>query len=474
MTLEKAAYIVSLSPGNSDYPQLFRIFLRHGFAALPRYRLFSLTVRTHRKDHPRREKKTSLIRAPEYPNLPSKAQESFLRRLGPSKRRATPSTKDISMNSSSAIRHCFTAALCLFTPALSLAQDFGRDKHDHLLHFEVPGSKATYPLAINEGGTVTGYYITKSGATSGFVRDDDGHITTFDIPGSVLTEPVSINTAGEITGYYELGGASYDPNNPAPLGFIRSPNGTITTFGGTAGPTGGSAFLPQPVAINAAGEVVGNTPDITYAGFVFIRSATGSVDFFTLSDGASYPTFVTGLNDAGDIVGYWTSYMLDQSLGYLINIHAPLPDPLDESGVTAISVPGSEGTFPTAINGDETVVGCSFGNNVYQDFVRYHDGAIETLNLPGTIPSCLPNFGAPGVFNVNPTSITINNEGTITGYYINQAKVSRGFVRSVDGKIVTFGRPEATQTIPTGINNCGVIIGYSSRGSVTRGFIRLP
>ena len=116
MTLEKAAYIVSLSPGNSDYPQLFRIFLRHGFAALPRYRLFSLTVRTHRKDHPRREKKTSLIRAPEYPNLPSKAQESFLRQLGPSKRRATPSTKDISMNSSSAIRHCFTAALCLLTP----------------------------------------------------------------------------------------------------------------------------------------------------------------------------------------------------------------------------------------------------------------------------------------------------------------------------------------------------------------------
>jgi hypothetical protein len=373
------------------------------------------------------------------------------------------------MTSSSTIHHCFAAALCLLTPLLSLAQDFGRDKHDHLLRFEVPGSKATYPLAINEGGTVTGYYITKSGATSGFVRDDDGQITTFDIPGSILTEPVSINTAGEITGYYELSGG------PIPQGFIRSANGTITTFGNT--PEGVSqAYWPQPVAINAAGEVVGNYPDPVYASFVFIRSATGSVESFSLSNGASYPTFVTGLNDAGEIVGYTSSELLDASHGFLINIHAPLPNPIDDTGVTAISVPGSEGTFPTAINADETVVGCSFANNVYQDFVRYHDGVIETLNLPGTSPSCLPDFSAValGVFNVNPTSITINNQGTITGYYINQNKVSRGFVRYVDGKVVTFGHLEATQTIPTGINNCGVITGYSSQGSVTRGFIREP
>ena len=111
------------------------------------------------------------------------------------------------MTSFSTVRHCLTAALCLLTPLLSLAQDSARDNHDHLLRFEVPGSKATYPLAINEGGTVTGYYITKAGATSGFARHDDGQITTFDIPGIHLTEPVSINTAGDITGFYELSGS---------------------------------------------------------------------------------------------------------------------------------------------------------------------------------------------------------------------------------------------------------------------------
>ena len=75
---------------------------------------------------------------------------------------------------------------------------------------------------------------------------------------------------------------------------------------------------------------------------------------------------------------------------------------------------------------------------------------------------------------MNPTSITVNDQGTITGYYINENKVPRGFVCFDDGKLVTFGHPEATQTIPTGINNYGVITGYDSEGSVTLGFIREP
>ena len=95
---------------------------------------------------------------------------------------------------------------------------------------------------------------------------------------------------------------------------------------------------------------------------------------------------MTGLNNAGKIVGYSTSFLLDASQGFLINSHAPLPSPVDSNGAMGISVPGSEATFPTAINADETVVGCSFANNVYQDFVRYHDGAIPTLNIPGTTP----------------------------------------------------------------------------------------
>jgi hypothetical protein len=256
-------------------------------------------------------------------------------------------------------------------------------------------------------------------------------------------------------------------------GFIRSANGIITTFGNTAQTGDPASFWAQPVAINAAGEVVGNYPDVAYAGVSFVRSSTGSIGAFTLSQGASYSTFVSALNDAGEIVGYTTSGAFDASQGFMANIHGPLPDPTNGT-TTEIFVPGSEGTFPTAINAGGTVVGCSFANNLYQDFIRNPDGSMAPLRLPGTTPSCLPGFSALGVFNVNPVSITINNQGLITGYYLNRNNVSRGFVRYGNGKVVAFGHPLATQTIPTGINNSGMIVGYESNGTVTRGFIREP
>jgi hypothetical protein len=366
----------------------------------------------------------------------------------------------------STLRHGLTAALCLLSPLLSLAQDSAREQPQRLLHFAVEGSKATYPLAINERGTITGYYLTSAGATSGFVRDEDGQVTPFNVPGSVLTEPVSINTAGEITGFFEP--ASSTPSFPMAEGFVRSANGTITTFGDT------STFSAQPVAIDAAGEVVGNYPDIAFAGVAFIRSATGSIESFSLSEGASYPTFVTGLNDAGEVVGYSTSDGTIYTMqGFQANIHGPVPSP-GNTAATEISVPGSEGTFPTGINAEGTVVGCSFANNVYQDFIRNSDGVLETLTLPGTTPSCLPGFSSYEIFNVNPTSISINSEGTVTGSYLNQQNIPRGFVRFPDGKLATFGDLEATQTLPTGINQRGVITGYDSQGSITRGFILEP
>ena len=364
------------------------------------------------------------------------------------------------------VRRCLPAALCLLTPLFALSQNFTRGELGLLL-FQVPGSNATYPLAINAAGAITGYFINTAGATSGFVRAYNGEITTFAVPGSIATEPISIDTAGDVTGFYQLSSAS----GPIAQGFIRTADGTITTFGDSAQTGDPASFWAQPVAIDTAGEVVGNYPDVSYAAVSFIRSATGTIGAFTLSEGASYPTFVSAMNDAGEIVGYTTSEMFDSSQGFMASIHGPLPSPTNGT-TTEIFVPGSEGTFPTAINAGQTVVGCSFANNLYQDFIRNPDGSILAINLPGATPSCLPAFSALGIFNVNPPSITLNDLGMVVGYYLDQNKVPRGFVRNQNGSVNTFAQPGATQTIPTGINNCGVIIGYYSTGSVTQGFIR--
>src|SRR5207253_9949412 len=62
---------------------------------------------------------------------------------------------------------------------------------------------------INPQGTITGNYIDASNVSHGFVRAPDGTLTTFDAPGAGSTTdsfqgtyPSSINQAGAICGAY--------------------------------------------------------------------------------------------------------------------------------------------------------------------------------------------------------------------------------------------------------------------------------
>jgi hypothetical protein len=371
--------------------------------------------------------------------------------------------------SSAKIKYCLIAAYML-TRLVCVAQEFDLDHRAVFLSFRVPDSTATYPLSINDAMTTTGYYVSKSGVTSGFVRDRDGIITTFGVPGSVLTKPVSINTAGDVAGYYEVA-SSTDSIPDVPQGFIRAADGTITTFGNTT--TGFTSFWAQPVAINVAGEVVGNYPDFNLASNVFVRSVSGTVSTFTLSFGADFPTTVTGLNAGGAVIGYASSSTQLVAQGFLWSGSGSVPNPLANS-TTLITASGSTGTFPTGINADGTIVGCYSIGTIYYDFVRDTDGTITTLSVPGTVPGCVVSSPSPGLYDVVPPSITINDEGTIAGSYTDAAKVPSGFVQSADGKLTTFAHPGATLTMPTSINNRGEITGYYSKGPETRGFIRLP
>jgi predicted membrane protein len=363
--------------------------------------------------------------------------------------------------------HCFTAVLGLLTPLLCAAQGFRGEPPRPLVSFQVPQSQATYPLSINESGIITGYYISTSGLTSGFVRNQDGQITTFTVPGAAATVPVSINTAGDITGYSQLTTAA-----PAtPQAFLRTPDGTLTTVAGNTYTGNGLT----PVSINVAGEIIGNFPDQVEGPNIFISSPSGVVTTTTLSQGALYPTLVTGLNASGAIVGYASSASINFAQGFLWDGQGPVPSPVSGAGLTGVSVTGSTGTFPTALNAGETVVGCYTVSGVYYDFVRDPTGVITTLDIPGTVPACIATYALPlQVISVVPQSITLNDQGTITGYYTNAANVTVGFVRSDAGKLITFDHPGSTQTIPTSINNQDQITGYYSEGTAIIGFIREP
>jgi hypothetical protein len=354
-----------------------------------------------------------------------------------------------------------TVVLCLAALLLSLPEKL---QGQNLISFQVPDSRATYPLSINEAGTVTGYYITHSGTSNGFVRSEDGQIIPFDVPGSVATIPLSINTAGDITGYYNL------PGN-IPQGFTRTPDGKITTFGNPESTANPASFWAQPIAINAAGEIIGNYPDVALASFVFLRSAAGVVLDFSLSLGAHYSTVATGLSAGGSIVGYASSQSLNLAEGFLWSGQGPPPNPGE--GFTPITVAGSTGTFPTGINAEGTIVGCYADGALYHYFVRARDGLIKTLYLPGTVPNCIAQF-TPGFIAVVPQTILVNDEGSIIGYTTNAAQIATAFLRLENGVITTFNYPGSKQTIPTGINNCDVITGYYAQGSEILGFLRQP
>ena len=176
------------------------------------------------------------------------------------------------------MRRSLVFLACLLCPALSLGQhskpNFSRLTAYRFLYFQVPGAALTTPSSINDSLTVTGTYSTLAGFTGGFVRTAFGQITTFDV-GQVYTGQPHINAAGEIAGIYQdVSGMS--------RGFIRSVDGSITKFN-----PGGDAGSTVVTDINDGGTVVGiylptNTDPPSNA---YLRTPDGTITTFTVPGG---------------------------------------------------------------------------------------------------------------------------------------------------------------------------------------------
>jgi hypothetical protein len=67
---------------------------------------------------------------------------------------------------------------------------------------------------------------------------------------------------------------------------------------------------------------------------------------------------------------------------------------------------------------------------------------------------------------------SINDKGSIAGYYCDSNNVAHGFVRAADGTITTFDPSGSFRTIVNGINAKGSIVGNDSVGQDVNGFVR--
>ena len=263
--------------------------------------------------------------------------------------------------------------------------------------FDPPGSTNTLPRSINPMGVIIGQYTDASNVVHGFLRAPDGNITTIDPPGSIYTDPTSINLAGAIAGFFT--DASHVGH-----GFLRDLDGTFTLVDPPS-----STHIIHGLSINPAGVIAGLYQDYDdieglprVHGFVRERDGTFTTfDFPGWSFLLSTP-YALGINPAGAITGAYEAFT----------------DP---------------------------------GTGIAHGFVRAPDGAITTLDPPGS-PFTIP-------WSINPA-------GAITGQYVDgSAVMMHGFLRAPDGTITTLDPPGSIYTVAQAINPGGTIVGgYAEAG----------
>src|SRR5215831_8166044 len=235
---------------------------------------------------------------------------------------------------------------------------------------DVPGATfGTNANGINNAGQIAGYYTDGSG-TQGFLLSGDSFTTLNNPavgspPGGHYTLPWGINNSTQIAGSFNQGSSS---------AFLYS-NGGYTTLASGGGLQGG--YFGR--GINDAGQVVGYSYfalGTTYgqaSGFIYNNGTFTRLDDPSAVTNPFAPngTFAQGINNAGQVVGYYNGAN-GGTHGFLYSngTYTTLDDPL-----------GFEGTYATAINNTGQIAGYFIGAGGYHGFV-YSGGTYTTIDDP--------------------------------------------------------------------------------------------
>ena len=162
---------------------------------------------------------------------------------------------------------------------------------------------------INAFGIVAGGFEDNSGnfVHHGYVRNAEGKLKTFDAPGAGTGSYQGTGCPGCFLGLNQLGAIAgiYIDANSANHGFVRSPDGKLTTFdapgAGTASYQGTGCPSDCPVSLNDFGAITGIYVDANFVAHGYLRSPNGKY-----CDGrscGSVGTLSFGLNDSGRLRG---------------------------------------------------------------------------------------------------------------------------------------------------------------------------
>jgi probable extracellular repeat, HAF family len=166
----------------------------------------------------------------------------------------------------------------------------------------VAGAIEAQPAAINDAGVIVGEIARADGSRQAFVRSAAGAVTLISTPGT-QSGAVAINETGMVAGWYRSGSTAAGPRHA----FSWSAASGTTDLGTLPNAGAGTESSLMPVAIDAAGDVVGNVysydsatgTETQTSTFLYTR-AHGIRDLQTLSGIDA----VVDVNAQGEILGW--------------------------------------------------------------------------------------------------------------------------------------------------------------------------
>jgi hypothetical protein len=213
----------------------------------------------------------------------------------------------------------------------------------------------------------------------------------------------------------------------------------------------GTGFI-NPLGINNSGTVAGFDNGTFNQGFTLTSGTFSSPIFYPSTPPGSFPTMVTGINDAGNLSGIYVN-----------------PTTGVNNGFTWIG-----GVFTTVNNPASSVFNQALDINNSNETVGYYAPTVS--GFPGDIAysqsgGVFTNINALLPSNVNSQAVGLNNAGWVVGFYQPTTTTSLGFVD--DGGTITTIDPFGSSFVSVnGINDKGEIVGFYDNSAGTQlGFV---
>jgi hypothetical protein len=345
----------------------------------------------------------------------------------------------------------------------------------------ISASNGTLATAINNSGVIAGSYRDGSGIAHGFVLSA-GTFTNFDPPGVGTctsngvggTSVQSIDPAGDVAGNY------YD-TNCAQHGYLRTANGTITTFTVSSAatslcPTSGPGSLicdTQATGIGPAGDITGGYVDSNDVVHGLLRAVdTGNITSFDEPNAGTGPDQGTEgfrINAAGTIAGVYADsngvlhgFLYTPALTGTTTTLSPAPTPntsvFGEPVTLSATVSSSSGAPP---NG-ESVTFLSGASSLGAETLSGGAASLTTTALPVGTDSITAVYGGDSDFG-GSTSAAVNQ---VVGKAGTSVTLGSWQNPSASGQSVTFTATISGQFGGVATGSVTFNIGSTSLGSV--------